>query len=88
MSVSLPQEKLSRRCGFDKVVPRMWTAPMNSRSPDGRSFISWDALWMERAEGASVAMLTQMAGNTDARKAREALGDAVFDELLVKTCSP
>eukprot|EP00892_Ulva_mutabilis_P003338 jgi/Ulvmu1/1376/UM011_0104.1 len=84
-SVSLPQEKLSQRCGFESVVPRMWTAPLNSLSPDGRSFLSWDALWMERAEGVSVAMLTQMASSRAVQQAREALGDTAFDELLTKT---
>lgn len=53
----MAQDKLAHDCGFEEIVPRMWLGPVNAFSPNGSSFIEWDALWMEEAPGVSLDSL-------------------------------
>lgn len=44
-------------CGFDDVVVRTWTAPVNGVTPGYDFHVHWDALWLEQASGISLQQL-------------------------------
>ena len=76
------QDKLATECGFDSIVPRMWIGPVNAMTPDGRDFVSWDALWMEAAEGISLDMLTFGAGRHLKTQREQLVDRKIVKELL------
>ena len=84
----MAQDKLATECGFDSIVPRMWIGPVNAVTPDGRDFVSWDALWMEAAEGISLDMLTFGAGRHLKTQREQLVDRKLVKELLFAKCAP
>ncbi|GAX78973.1 hypothetical protein CEUSTIGMA_g6413.t1 [Chlamydomonas eustigma] len=50
----LAQQKLSRECGFNQIVPKLWIEPIHGIVPGHGFHIDWLGLWFDIAEGVSV----------------------------------
>lgn len=87
VATSMAQNKLATECGFDGIVPRMWIGPVNAMTPDGRDFVSWDALWMEEAEGISLDMLTFGVGKSIRDKQMQLVDRNLVKDLLFSKCA-
>lgn len=85
VSVLAAQDKLSSMCGFEEIVPRMWVGPVNAMTPDNGTFISWDALFMEAAEGISFDDLT-LSGGRQAGGRKKLLPADIIRDLLFNKC--
>lgn len=82
----MAQDKLARECGFGDIVPRMWVGPVQSMSPAGTHYISWDGLWMEQAPGISLDTLTFGRG-VDSEGRQKGLPPKVIADYLSNKCA-
>jgi hypothetical protein len=45
---------MSRECGFNQIVPKLWIEPVHGVVPGHGFHIDWLGLWFDIAEGVSV----------------------------------
>ena len=82
----MAQNKLAKECGFESIIPGMWLGPVRSMASGGDMFVSWDGLWMERAEGVSLDTLIFKKGR-DRNGTKTMVNRTIVHYLLTKKCA-